>query len=683
MDVYLFDNNLTVLSIVPDDLVTLSEQTQKHNDLITHSLKVIYSSTYDLDTCAYFGMRDVDDKSKFWIYKVVDRRKNSTDTQIELKGVHKFFDDLKGVTIRDIRPNNSDTRSAFDKILKGTGWELGTVNSKTRASTNYYYDQALDAFFDALEIWQVEFQLRMTFANGQVTGQYVDLSNQWSSNNGKWYEYGDKLLEVTETQSESNIYTALIGRGKAKETENGGYGRKITFKDVLWQKSKGDPVDKPLGQDYVELDSATAGFGYPNGKRRESVIEFNDIDDPEKLLDATYKALADISRPKQELEAEVLEDELAETGEVVSIIDPRYNIRYQTRIFELDRDFKNPRNKTIKFGDKVTHSAAERVHIEKQASEAKSEEQRQLIINQVNSTVLDDVQKKVEETLGDLARKDAYKVELEPNNKYHLPSGTYWFDAPIEEATSFVGATGGYIVSANSKKSDGSWDITYLAGGDGLLAETIGGKQIKGHSIGADHLEAGVLNTKNIFIGDDEQKTLDQKIAALDETDQANYSSLKDETEQALNEYQDAVLAQAEAEASAYADNVLTLYEQQALIDARRRLEEAKEYADAHNQKLESKLIDLIGQVDMRTHIQTDPVTGDVLIGKPDSGVQMRLTNDRLSIEMGGEEVAYFGNQQLYITEAVVVYRFVMGDDWEIQVSPDKNLNIMWIGGSE
>ena len=76
MDIYLFDNNLTVLSIVPDDLVTLSEQTQKHNDLITHSLKVIYSSTYDLDTCACFGMRDVDDKSKFWIYKVVDRRKN-------------------------------------------------------------------------------------------------------------------------------------------------------------------------------------------------------------------------------------------------------------------------------------------------------------------------------------------------------------------------------------------------------------------------------------------------------------------------------------------------------------------------------------------------------------------------------------------------------------------------------
>ena len=672
MDVYLFDNNLTVLSIVPDDLVTLSEQTKKHNDLITHSLKVIYSSIYDLDTCAYFGMRDVDDKSQFWIYKVVDRRKNSTDTQIELKGVHKFFDDLKGVTIRDIRPNNSDTRSAFDKILKETGWELGTVNSKTRASTNYYYDQALDAFFDALEIWQVEFNLRMTFANGKVTGQYVDLSNQWSSNNGKWYEYGDKLLEVTETQSESNIYTALIGRGKAKETENGGYGRKITFKDVLWQKSKGDPVDKPLGQDYVELDSATDNFGYPNGKRRECVIEFSEIDDPEKLLEESYKALIEIARPKQELEAQVLEDELAETGEVVSIIYPRYNIRYQTRIFELVRDFKNSNNKTIKFGDKVTHSAAERVHAERQEREEKDKQNQNTIINQLNN--------EISQAISDLYLKDAYKIELEPNNKYKLPSGTYWFDAPIDEATTFVGATGGYIISSKSKKSDGTWEITYLAGGGGLLADTIGGKQIKGHSIGTDHLEAGVLNTKNIFIGDDEQKTLDQKIAALDETDQANYSSLKDETEQALNEYQDAVLAQAEAEASAYADNVLTLFEQQALIDARRRLEEAKEYADAHNQKLESELIDLIGQVDMRTHIQTDPVTGDLLIGKPDSGVQMRLTNDRLSIEMGGEEVAFFGNKQLYITEAVVVRRFLMGDNWEIKVADDGNLNITWIG---
>ena len=49
---------------------------------------------------------------------------------------------------------------------------------------------------------------------------------------------------------------------KVKRTDTGGYGRRISFKDVEWRRTSGQPVDKPVGQEYVEIPAMTKVHGF-------------------------------------------------------------------------------------------------------------------------------------------------------------------------------------------------------------------------------------------------------------------------------------------------------------------------------------------------------------------------------------------------------------------------------------
>ena len=63
-----------------------------------------------------------------------------------------------------------------------------------------------------------------------------------------------------------------------------GYSRKITFADVVWKKSAGNPLDKPAGQEYLEDPSATTVYGFSDGKPRIGFVEFDKINDKNLLI---------------------------------------------------------------------------------------------------------------------------------------------------------------------------------------------------------------------------------------------------------------------------------------------------------------------------------------------------------------------------------------------------------------
>src|SRR5699024_9567361 len=188
--------------------------------------------------------------------------------------------------------------------------------------------------------WGVEFKPRMVFSGGKVVGKYIDIADRISDDYGKWYEYGSDLLTVEAETDLTNIATAYYGRGKgeevssAEENESGqaGYGRKINFSDIVWSKANGDPVDKPLHQQYLELTALTEKYGYEDGSPRFEIVEFDDIDDKAELLQATYDYALENTRPKVQFKSTVHENGIAEVGEIVTIIRDDLNIRYKTRI---------------------------------------------------------------------------------------------------------------------------------------------------------------------------------------------------------------------------------------------------------------------------------------------------------------------------------------------------------------
>lgn len=437
--------------IDPEDLLE-STQVQELNGLITTTITAPYSQ--ELERAFYVGSRDIDDNNIFWMYKV-DKRSKENDNLV-INGTYVLFDELKAYDIiRDKRPTNVSALSGISTILEGSRWQVGNVTSTHLGTANWYYISRLEAFWEYLENWNVEFKPRMTFSQGQITGRYIDIMDKRSADYGKWYEYGDKLLDIKAEQASDSLYTAFVGRGKGEEV-GAGYGRRLGFNSVTWTIANGKPVDKPLNQDFVEIPSATAQYGYSDGKPRTTVVIFEDIEDPVQLLEQTYEYALNECRPKLQLRADVLETQLSELGETCTIIRDDIGIRYKTRVFKLTRNFLNKNQKTVEFGDEIVQSTAKR-----NSNTAK-------VIKKQEDQVIYWLDGLRQELVDSYFNEDGYNYDLKADNEYDLPAGYYSFDRPIEASpTKVIYMGAGKLMIADSKLPNGQWNWTTAIDGNG------------------------------------------------------------------------------------------------------------------------------------------------------------------------------------------------------------------------
>jgi hypothetical protein len=176
-----------------------------------------------------------------------------------------------------------------------------------------------------------------------------------SSDKGKRFSYGSKLLSVVKEKDSAELYTALVGRGKGEEVGDG-YGRRIGFEDVEWSIANGDPADKPIGQEFVELPDMTALYGYPDGEPRTGIVIFEDTEDEALLLVQTYEKLVETSRPQVQFKAVVQLIGDVELGETVSIIRHDLNFKYKTRVFKIKRNLLDNSRTEVELGDRITES---------------------------------------------------------------------------------------------------------------------------------------------------------------------------------------------------------------------------------------------------------------------------------------------------------------------------------------
>lgn len=462
--IYLFDNKQNLIKSISADLLTENFQEQELGGQITGSVSFPYK---DFDEEAeYFGVKE---DNNFWLYKI--RKKTKESGYITIDGIHIFFDELKGAVVRDIRNQNISGNLVVEKIISGTGWELKSNITERIASKNYYYESALSAFYDAVKTWNFEFVPEILFKDGKIISKKISIYDEISKDFGKWYEYGDKLISVVAESSTDELYTAFLGRGKgiATEDENGektgGYSRKIKFDEIEYTNEKdGVKVIKPKGIDYIEIKEATKLYGYPDGTPRIGVVDFDDIEDPKLLADATFEYALKNTRPKLQLRANALERENIELGETVAIIRPDMNIRYKVRVFKIQKDFLKDKVVSFEFGDKIVRSAGERLKselYEKRRREEEIDSYIDSLRDEINSSYFNDA---------------AYNYDLKIGNKYNLPAGYYSFDRPIDkDPTKVIYMGAGKMLVADKKNPDGSWKWGTMATGEGVVAESIVG----------------------------------------------------------------------------------------------------------------------------------------------------------------------------------------------------------------
>lgn len=353
MILYQLNKKQDVIGIVSSDILsaTFEEQINTAGNLKFTTAKKLR------DDCLYVLFQRPN-ATTYMCFKILTETQE--DNQVSYTAVESAYDELGAYSyIKDLRPQNRTAKEMLTQILAQTRYSVGYVADTGRQTTNFYYTTVLASLQSVANLFNLEVTFDVVFdpIDNQVKRRLVNMYTQMGSRTGRRYEYGDKLLSVTCEQSSDTLVTALVGRGSSVQVSEGtdgspdGYSRKITFADVVWKKSAGNPLDKPAGQEYLEDPSATAVYGFSDGKPRIGFVEFDKINDKNLLIKATYDKLQELKRPKVSFKASVTDVGNLSLGDTVAIIRHDLKIEYSTRVYKVTHDLLNRQNNTVELGD--------------------------------------------------------------------------------------------------------------------------------------------------------------------------------------------------------------------------------------------------------------------------------------------------------------------------------------------
>lgn len=339
--VYFFDEKQQLIRIVSKKYLTKNIQTKEitsnKGELIND--KLVVSTVYDerIKGSAYMAVKELDGSFSMYAIQTSDDPNNRN----EFVGINFAVKELEGFIVKDIRPKNQSIKSVAEQIISFTDreWRVGYVKPNLSAVTDTFYYLSVKDCLKQLQAHNCEIIFKCKIENQRITDKWIEIYDQIGTASNKRFTYGGSALSIVREQDRSQLYTSLIGRGKGEETGNG-YGRRIEFSDVEWKKSQGDPIDKPKGQNYVELPDMTNLYGIPlkNGqmRKREGVAVFEEIDNKEKLLENTYNSLVEISRPLVQFKTTIFSGD--EIGNTIQIHRYDRGYHYRARIFNMTID---------------------------------------------------------------------------------------------------------------------------------------------------------------------------------------------------------------------------------------------------------------------------------------------------------------------------------------------------------
>lgn len=353
MILYQLDKKQAVIGIASSDILSATFEEQINT---AGSLKFITAKKLR-DDCLYVLFQRPS-ATTYMCFKILTETQE--DDQVSYTAVESAYDELGSYSyIKDMRPQNRTAKEMLQQILSATRFSVGYVADTGTQTTNFYYTTVLASLQSVVNLFNLEITFDVVFdpIDNQVKRRLVNLYQQQGARTGRRFEYGDKLLSVTREQSSDELVTALVGRGSSVQVSEGtdgspdGYSHKITFADVVWKKSAGNPLDKPAGQEYLEDPSATAVYGFSDGKPRIGFVEFDKIDDKNLLIKATYDKLQELKRPKVSFKASVTDVGNLSLGDTVAIIRHDLKIEYSTRVYKVTHDLLNRQNNTVELGD--------------------------------------------------------------------------------------------------------------------------------------------------------------------------------------------------------------------------------------------------------------------------------------------------------------------------------------------
>ena len=366
--IYLFDKDEQLIKLVKKDAIKTALQkfaltTEKYvSDRLTVEMKAL--SKQEFDAVEYMAIQSIEDAHTFHYFYIAQKFSGNLTTLI---GVQSGIEELRKSVVLDKRPHNTFARPIINELLAGTNWQARFISETSQRSTNFYYISTFEALKKVCQVWNLEMQFFVEVNGNKIGARYIDFKQKIGEATGKRVVYGHNALQILQEVERTNLFTALIGRGKGEEisaptdeNNTGSYGRRITFDDVVWEVKKGNPVDKPKGQKYVELPEMTKRYGIKNadGSMRAKVgfAVFEDEEDKNALIKRTYDELVNASRPQLTLKTSTVYLKGVKIGDTIRVVRHDKKLDYDTRIFEITFNRLNNESSDIKLGDRISES---------------------------------------------------------------------------------------------------------------------------------------------------------------------------------------------------------------------------------------------------------------------------------------------------------------------------------------
>ena len=369
--IYLFDINERLLKVIRKPAIKSALQkysltTENYvSERLTAEAKALNDD--ELELVEYMAIQSIEDPHLFNYFYVA--QKSTKDQITTFTGVQSGIEELRKTPVYDKRPKSTQAKPVINELLQGTNWQARYIAETALHSTNFYYTSVFEALKKLCKVWGLEMQFFVEMNGNGIGARYIDFKKKIGEAVGKRVVYGHNALEILQEVERTNIFTAIVGRGKgeqvssAEESGKGGdgYGRKITFEDVVWSKAKGDSLDKPKGQKYLEIPEMTQRYGIKNsdGSMRPKIgfVDFGEEEDPNELIKLTYQSLITASRPQLALKTSSVYLKGVKIGDTIRVVRHDMKLDYDTRIFEITINRLNDQSTDTKLGDRIGESS--------------------------------------------------------------------------------------------------------------------------------------------------------------------------------------------------------------------------------------------------------------------------------------------------------------------------------------
>lgn len=300
------------------------------------------------DNIEFIGHFDY--KEDFQMYRLIKPSVNNST--LGCYSVHIFHDEGQAkAVIHDRRWRDSQAHTVLKDAYAYIGWELTDYDSSKVLHHNAFRQTPAQVRSEVVDSYGVEVEPYLEFDGKRITRKCFRVKQRIGIETHDRFDYGSDLLDITREEDRGDIYTAVIPRGNGEE---GIANSKIEIDTIAWSKANGDPVDKPLGQNWLEVPTATQQYGYVEDgavSPRTIVMDFETDDVPE-LAQLAWEWINENCVPKSLMETVVhTVGRNYGLGDSIGIVYKEADIIKKARIQKAERNLKRPILTKFQIGD--------------------------------------------------------------------------------------------------------------------------------------------------------------------------------------------------------------------------------------------------------------------------------------------------------------------------------------------